>query len=327
MIILKRIILTLVGFSLLTITGCGSSQHPLSSAIPSVTIVAKQTFTPTSIIASQKPTATVRATTIVPTLESDKASKLLRSFVEGGLECMLPCWAGINPGVTSYTEAETLVNSFSVLIYGGPPHLYKANVFLGAAGGRNFLFGETNIRFNFSWMYNKDRGTVEMLRIGADALNRNSERLYGDESYDQLFKVYNIHGILSKYGIPSKVLTFAEVYNYGNDNPSPNPEEFQLLLLYDKGIFIEYTMPLKRIGSNKGKACPSEAFFNMGVVASEASQFYQEMWLSYTTGSRDFSYYLPIEKSTQMTLDEFYRVFEVSNNPCFEIPLTIWPNH
>ena len=65
----------------------------------------------------------------------------------------------------------------------------------------------------------------------------------------------------------------------------------------------------------------------MGLVASETKEFYQGLWFSFVTGSQDFSAYLPIEKATQMTFDEFNQVFLESNDPCFETPLSIWPKH
>ncbi|HEX6269473.1 MAG TPA: hypothetical protein VFZ43_04510, partial [Anaerolineales bacterium] len=140
------------------------------------------------------------------------------------------------------------------------------------------------------------------------------------------FEPYNLHNILSQYGIPYQVWTIADVYYFGNDQPNPTlPEEFRLLLFYDQGIFVQYTMPLTRLEGAKGKACPSEAFFDLGLVAQDTSQFYQMMWFAFATGSQDFTYYMPVEKATQMTFDEFYQSFKESNTPCFEIPLTIWP--
>jgi hypothetical protein len=328
-----RFLRTCSAVLLLVIVGCGPSQTPTILITPSVSperpIAA--TSTPIAIISGQTPTAlvvpsaTIATIAVMPTLDMDHSNNFLQKVLEGNSTCMLPCWAGLMPGVASNTQAETMLQPLSVLIYGGPFYPFKGKQLSGAGGSRIFLFNDTKIRFRFGWYSELDKDTVEMLRINADAL-KNEEWTHGDESYNQLFESYNLHNILSQYGVPSQVWTIAEVYYDGNEEPNPSlSEEFDLLLFYDKGIFIKYTMPLHRIGDDNGRACPSEAFFDLGLVAPETADFYQEMWFSVVTGSQDFTNYKLIESSTQMTFDEFYQVFTESNNTCFEIPLTIWP--
>ena len=331
----KPLLLLCFSFLLLVIASCGPSPTPMVLITPSLPAEATTAFTLTPTTPSRTPTAlvvpsaTIATIAVVPTLNTDQAYNLLRRLIDGNPNCQLPCWAGIKPGITPDAEAQTLLQPLSTLIYGGPFYPYKGKELSGPGGGRDFFFDDTKIRFDFGWVTERGKDRVEFLGISADALNRNSEWVYGAEPYNQLFEKYNLHNILFQYGIPSQVWTIAEVYNYGNDKPNPNPEEFRLLLFYDQGIFIKYTMPLKREANvdNKGKACPSEAFFDMGLVSPENSQFYQGMWFSSVTGSQDFSSYMPIERATQMTFDEFNQVFKESNSPCFEIPLTIWPKH
>jgi hypothetical protein len=283
---------------------------------------------------SQTPTH-VALTAIVPTLESDKVYDVLKNLIQGSADCKLPCWGGINPGISSNTEAETIVQPLFVLVYDRehilPPYIYKGKEFSGPGGGRNFVFGDTQISFGFGWLSEQGKDLVEISRISADThkilKDGSGETVYGDKAYNQLFEEYSLHKILSTYGAPTRVLTFAQVYNDLNNRPDPNPEDFQLLLLYDKGIFIEYKMPIKRIGNNKGEACPSQALFDIRLVPAEASKFYEEMWSAFTTGTPDFSYRMPVEKSTQMTFDQFYQAFSKSNDPCFEVRLDIWPQH
>lgn len=320
------------GFLLLAIVGCSPPRtQTVPTTFPTETVTTAL-FTLTPPIASQTstaliiPSATIATVAVAPTLETDQAYRLLQQVIAGSSNCKLPCWAEIQPGVTTKTEAESLVQPLSILIYGGPFYPYRGKHFSGGGGSRHFLFGDTELRFRFGWYSEQDQDTVEMLRINADALQENSRRVYGAEPYKQLFEPYNLHNILSQYGIPYQVWTIADVYYFGNDQPNPTlPEEFRLLLFYDQGIFVQYTMPLTRLEGAKGKACPSEAFFDLGLVAQDTSQFYQMMWFAFATGSQDFTYYMPVEKATQMTFDEFYQSFKESNTPCFEIPLTIWP--
>jgi hypothetical protein len=322
---------------LLNIASCGPSRPPIVPTTPSIptgtvapTVLEPPQMTPSpsqTAVTLVIPSATIATVAIVPTLVPDQAYNFLQQLVEGSSDCQLPCWAGISPGVTTNAEAEVRIQPLSVLIYGGPYYPYKDKYLSGPGGGRDFYFGDTKIRFDFGWVTERGKETVEFLGINADALTEDSGWLYGADPYNYLFEKYDLHNILSKHGIPSEVWTIAEVYDYGDDIIHPNSEEFHLLLFYDKGIFIKYTMPLKRIGQGLGEACPSEAFFDMGLVASEASDFYQGLWFSSVTGSQDFSAYMSIEKATQMTFGEFNRAFMESNEPCFETPLSIWSKH
>jgi hypothetical protein len=325
------------GILLLVIAACGSAQTSTvltATSIPMETVAAI-TSTSTPVAPSQTPTAfvipsaTVATVAAVPTLDINQAYNFLQRVIAGNPDCLLPCWGGVKPGVTSNAEAEKLLQSLSVLTYGGSIYHYKDKEFSGpVAGGRNLFFENTKIDFVFGWSSERGENTVELLIINADALNSNSEWVYGSKPYNQLFENYNLHNIISQYGIPSQVWTFAEVYYYGNDQPNPSlPEKLNLLLFYDEGILIRYIMPLKRIDGARGEACPDEAFFNMMLVPPGMSQFYEGMMFSAITGSPDSSPYMSIKKATQMTFDEFYQAFRESNSSCLETPLAIWPTH
>jgi hypothetical protein len=340
----KQVFLLWVFFSFLVLTGCGilGDSGNSTSIAPTLTKVVQiptrlpilTVTAPALAISSQTPTQ-VASPTPVPTLELDKAYDFLKNLFQPTEDCQLPCWSGIRPGISSNAEAETIVQPLSSLVddrqYAVSPYRYKNKDFLSIGGGRGFVFGNTEISFFVAWKFEQGKDTVEVLRIEAGALellqDGTRDTAYGAKAYNEFFEAYNLHNIVSTYGIPSKVLTFALVYNDLNDKPHPNPEDFRLWLLYEQGIFIQYKMPVERIGSNIGKACPSQALFDMSLVSPQASQFYEEMWSSSTNGDSDYSYYRPVSESTQMTLEQFYQAFSKSNNPCFEVRLDIWPEH
>lgn len=329
--ILKQIFLTCFGISLLTLAGCITSQAVTETSANQASFATPSTVAGTTINDTTVTPTSFEAPTGTSTLASDDAYNLLKILSEGSQSCQLPCWGGIIPGISSSSEAKMALKSLFDVNEGGPLLFYKNKQFRTVGGGRSFFFKNVEVSFVFGWLSQENEITIEMLQIKGFAFrdeNNDKEYVYGTEPYNFLFEEYNLHNILYKYGVPSNVLTFAYVYNkLGNDNPYPNPEVFQILLIYDEGIFVEYTMPLKRIGNTTGKACPSEAFYNLWLTPKSTSRFYQEMWSSSTTGSSDFSYRLPIERSTQMTFDEFYQIFRKSNNPCLETPLDIWPEH
>jgi len=268
--------------------------------------------------------------TRVPTIENNEAYDLLRKIIQDNSDCQLPCWGGITPGITSTLDAGEIVRPLFSVLDGGFIADYKGHRYLSAGGGRTFLVANTEVSFILGWWYYEGDNIVQKLHIKAFAYQElNGKRVitYGSEAYNQLFEEFSLHGILSVYGVPATVMTFAQLYTH-NDTPFQNPEEFQLILLYpDKGIFIEYTMPLIRKGNNTGIACPSDAIFETWLIPSNSGDFYIELWSSYTTGSPDFTSRQPIDESIQMNSDEFYRTYLKADAQCFEVDMSIWPEH
>ena len=323
------ILFIFVSIWLCNVSGCDFARN--NTYIPTTNAIKNQTTpisTGTMAIASKVPSGTY---SIIPTLEPDKAYEYLIERGEYHQDCHFPCWGGIYPGISAIDDAESILKPLSPIIYGDQTLRYKDREYMSLTSGRRFIDGDTEISFLVGLLYEKGNETVERLHIAAKAFRMNEdgieEPLYGSPQYEQVFQDYNINMLLSEYGIPSKAFTFAYVYDYGNDNPFPNTEEFQLLLQYDSGIYIEYRMPLRRAEEGIGVACPSEATFDMWLVSSENFEFFQEMWSSSTTGSTNFEFRKPVEESTQMTFNEFFEVFKESNTQCFETPLYIWPEH
>ena len=331
----------LLGLSLLVIFGCSANENTTITtpvtALPSSTISmpAIQSSREIEPILTTVPIPTpTKEPIIVPTLNTDDAYIFLQNLIHPDNSCRLPCWGGINPGTSTNVNAETILRPLSRVIYGGPSYEYKSRQFLTASNGKLFTFEDVNISFLIGWYYEQGKDTVEVIQISTSVfqdLVDNRNYLYGDKEYDRLFEGYNLHNILSRYGIPTRVLTFALVYNYQqyHNFTSPNPEEFQLILLYDQGIMVEYRMPLIRTKEKKdiGMACPSQAFTNLWLVSSKSYAFYQELLSSETTESPNFLYRKSLDDATQMNLEKFYQEFGVSNNPCFEVHLNIWPEH
>jgi hypothetical protein len=52
-------------------------------------------------------TATLATVAVMPTMDTDQAYVFLESLIPGNPNCLLPCWGGIEPGVTSNEEAVT----------------------------------------------------------------------------------------------------------------------------------------------------------------------------------------------------------------------------
>lgn len=102
------------------LAGCSSNQpppatpnlQPTSGPLPTESILpAIETSTPTSV---PSPTFTsLPLWTPLPTLSSIEVEEKLRFWVPGQFDCLLPCWGGITPGVTTWHEARQVIEQLS----------------------------------------------------------------------------------------------------------------------------------------------------------------------------------------------------------------------
>ena len=96
------------------LAGCSSNQPlsataipttlPASSPLPTETILpAIETLTPTSVPSSAF--TSIPFWTPLPTLPAADAEQKLRIWIDGAFDCLLPCWAGITPGKTTWRRS------------------------------------------------------------------------------------------------------------------------------------------------------------------------------------------------------------------------------
>jgi hypothetical protein len=93
-----------------------------------------------------------------------------------------------------------------------------------------------------------------------------------------------------------------------------------------KGFFIEYIF-LKHVEGQDFVGCPSETgLLNIVTWALERGLSLSDLVKHKSVGINELTldYFLPIEKATSMTLDEFYETFKVPDNPCLKTPRTLW---
>jgi len=84
------------------------------------------TMTPSSLLVSTStlimPTNTY---TPVPTLSVEERENLVTQLLTQDYHCMLPCWGGIEPGVTTWPDAKVFLEQFAQ-IYSSRPEIYTA---------------------------------------------------------------------------------------------------------------------------------------------------------------------------------------------------------
>jgi hypothetical protein len=115
------------------------------SATPNPSLTPSKTFTPTKL---SFPTRTFTTTpaptwTQLPTLSSAEAETKITDLLLHNADCLLPCWWGITPGVTTWNEAKQFLEAFTDIegpsLQGADDKLYKAYSSYFYLGGKKYL--------------------------------------------------------------------------------------------------------------------------------------------------------------------------------------------
>lgn len=288
---------------LLLVSGCVPSRG--ETTIPTDTLDIK--LTPTlSVSSSAVPS---------PTLAESPAL--------GNNQCLLPCWQGITPGVSSFNDLTIEVQTLLGIELFPESIIFQGEEYLSAYAYRDFSLNSTEIHFGLGTYTRSDTESVEVLDIWADVINhQEGDKSKGKNAYWRFFNNYSLQKILTNYGIPDTVLIFGELYP---EDFLREREAFHLRLLYPaKGIYVSYDMPLERVEGN-GIACPFDANFDLWLTSPDLSQSHEAWWES-SQGYTDFSstFDTPIEEGIGMNTESFYEIFSSENAPCIVTPIKIW---
>ncbi len=125
---MKKLLTYLIGLLIIMVGGCQVSIEP-ETLTPSPTMILASTrmWTPTvsqtpvpsnTSTPTQAPTKTATSTptgtwTPVPTLAPEIALARIRELYQGTAPCELPCWWGITPGTTTWTQARQILSELS----------------------------------------------------------------------------------------------------------------------------------------------------------------------------------------------------------------------
>jgi len=268
----------------------------IASCVPSeIPMVEEVTPTPTST-PSTTPTSSQIIFTPLPTLTSDKAKELVMELLKSNAGCKLPCWWGIIPGKTTWTEARRFLESFAV--------------YVGETGGVRVPLPSPYS--NATYMehgYFIQNGIVDYMRIYNYNLAPN----------------YFLPRFLEVYGQPSEIWmqTFSQE-EIGQQN-------FTFILFYpDKGILIEYSTatPIGDLSfDNKLHNCLHGAdspFIYLWSPETNKMSFQdaKQKFLDTTNLPEP----KPLPEATGMDVKTFYETFkDPDTNVCIETPKDLWP--
>lgn len=278
------------------------------------------TFTPTPPITSNPP------------LEPKDAQDKLTNLIKQRGTCLLPCFLGITPGISTVNDLEIAFTPYTAILstWGGKE-------------GLDFELGkEIKNHFYLEYRANPNQQIINRLYVSTQATRMieypypdeegNTYEFvyeYGAETYRQLMSNYSLQKLLTEYGIPSRLLVRAEQYLYDGRPPLPSQQfgQIKLRLFYpEHGIIIMFKMPLSKAGSN-GQGCPSMAFVSFWLTPPDIDGSYAKMLSQKEQQGNAFELEKTPDESINMNLEQFYDTFQSSEDTCIQTPLSLWPSH
>lgn len=238
---------------------------------------------------------------IMPTLPSEIAEEFVNKLFLDNQGCLLPCWWGFTPGLTSWYEARHLLvqfAEFNKLVDQDNPDFYM-DILVPVP--------EEVSNIPLTQIYEVENGIII-------SINVNTGNVYS----------YKLSNLLQTYGPPEEIW----ISTYSNEYPE-GVLPFLISLFYpDKGILVFYFAEADFIG-NMVRACnldrpPS----GLGLWAPEKKT------MKYIEAARFFGQnpdepgikHLRLEEATGLSIERFYEIFKHSASlECIETPINLWP--
>lgn len=306
---------------IIIISGCAQSVQTLptvssitSTNTISVTVEAKIS-TPT-VTNTPLPTA---ALTNTPTLSAEDARQNMLVLLANNRGCRLPCLWGITPGASHFLRAQEILMPLSNI---AETAIFDSSYF----GGGILIHIDEGYRFNVSVSYLYKNDIVNRINFRTSEENLAKKDEYGNQikipvfdsqAFKKRTEYYSLSHLLSKEGMPDTVLIQSSGLPVGGG--------MDIAVLYpDQGIWANYSMI---IISNNGvikRACPANSHIEMELFPpGDPASFFS--LLDATDWGVTKNGYMPLEKATSLTLEEFYQAFRNPTDKCIETPARLWP--
>jgi hypothetical protein len=301
------------------LAACGQTDHidkPVNPATVITTNLSSPTpkntmmITSTVSIIPPKPTETFQPPTVTlqpmltstrtlqPTLPADQAQALALKMIQTNGNCSLPCWLGIEPGKTTWDDANNFLNTFAA----------NMSILSDDVHGVIFKFPKNTYRVDKT-------GATIYVRNGIIDQIRAPEDL-------------SLPDLLTNYGAPTEI----RIHAIGYDTIDPIGR-FTLVLFYqDQGIMAVYD------GSNeKAKTihiCPNHIqgpqqtwlLWSPDDSLTFAEAGRKTLLISPYPPPAE-SDYIPLVKLSNLSIDTFTQRYKDPKNQsvCMEMPAPDWP--
>ncbi len=269
---IKKCSLLLILFTILN--GCRGlgTNYSVSTPLSNVTQIPNVSLTENS--------------TITPTLSPSDIQKELEAFLQTNGNCLFPCFWGIRPELTSYTQVESLFNSLGKqgFVSNQGVHTLVSTTLAFKGGGR--VYFKTDIQNN----------VVQNIEVTLDGL-------WNREIRPQDWSAYHLSEILRKYGHPTSIELYLDLPN--------NLILYGIKLTYnDLDTIVLYTASKSqdKIPSSHVSICPN------GEIESVKINLGKSPINPEPSG-------VPLSNATGLTIDDFYGLFAGDTTSCLDISL------
>lgn len=261
--------------------------------------------------------------TMVPKYMPTQSITPIVDLTLGDNQCLLPCWHGITPGVSTIIDLDVVVRMLL-----GVPLSQKTSSFLGQEYIATNAYREISIDGTIMYISvgsfsQLNRNNLDVLQVWSNVIGyQESDEIKGYSTYWREFENYSLQNVLLIYGVPEEILIFSEMYH---EDFLQDRESLHIHILYpSRGIYVSYDMPSTR-DNDRGVSCPINANFNLWLTSSDSNEFYK-LWWQNSQGYTNFfeTFDTPIEEALGMDIESFYEVFSKENTSCFITPIKIW---
>lgn len=313
---LVTIILVITNLS----SGCSVISQPIAESTSTNMV---------EIIPTEAPSAI--PTVSIPTPSEAESKAIALNLLENNGDCRLPCIWGLTPGITTTAERQSILASYGK--FSEPDFSMSGGDVSENSGGFGIGITEDDVRVSMGLSYYETDNLIEILSLVATP-QRDQKYVYGDSNYSDLIKYYTLPRLLSNYGVPSDVLVIAFPHDIFS---KADYEPFSIVVIYlDLGIMAEYISPTQWVGEmvelptpglsvgEIARGCPSQSRLtlrtwdvNKNIPIKKIASIASGEGMSETA----YDYFVPIQKATSMSINDFYNTFkEPNNNICLDLP-------
>ena len=309
----------------LSITGCRAkaSPTPIETAVaqttitfesptltPSATSSATATFVPTPPPSpSASPTLTRTPITPVPTLPATEQDTYLLNLIETNGGCELPCFLGIQPGVSSWEDIRPVES----------PIYFRESYFPKRKDERLYLYVPPRKTRYLDVTFWGSSTLIEYITVDALISLPNDPYDYVP-AFAKAVYPYALPNLLAQYGMPSRILMRAQ----GQIEPGAGTQAEVWLFYNDAGFMVQYFF--LNVVTQDGevlRTCPDYShtvFIRLYLQSPENKTPLEKMFWD-PKGYYFNTHLQPIEKITALSIEDFYQLFVApTESACFEVP-------
>lgn len=301
----RKTILFLISFILAVASACQTSPSPLSTTdITPTTLTASPTIAPA--LTTSTPYFSTYLTRVAQQ-DRDRINELLTT----NAGCVLPCWWGITPGLTTLTEADRLMREL-----GAFGSVLKAQQWRLPDGSvtHEVGFDLVDPRESISIQFGVQNNIIQSLLIKVYEVGEPLDFRYWD--------TYSLTHIFEKYGKPDRI--WLKNTPFVIEPPASDITLYGLFVFYDDLKILIVYPGITKI-EDPMLICPNleeRQIDGMELYLVNASQEVAlEEYAGFILDRQE--YMLPIEEASGLSVPKFYEFF-LSGNRCFETPRKIW---